>query len=216
MNIILFGPPGSGKGTQASKLSAFYHIPHISTGNILREQVNLKTKLGIEASKYINEGSLVPDNILIEIIKKRIECSDCHNGYILDGYPRTIEQAESLNKMTISIDNKIDFVFNINVKTEEIINRLSGRIVCLCGRSYHKVLNPPKKENICDECNKTLFFRDDDNIESIKNRLKIYKNQTEPIIKYYEKKNILYNIDGSQTINKIFSSIINICNYQKR
>lgn len=212
MNIIIFGPPGSGKGTQANKLSSYYRLPHISTGDILRNNFSLKTDIWIKAKKYIEEGFLVPDEILIKIIKERLHNKDCNDGYILDGYPRTINQAKALDNILKSVQKSILYVFNINIKEEELFNRLLSRMSCSCGCSYHKFLNTPKIKNICDKCGQKLYTRTDDELNLIKNRLNIYKLMTEPIINYYKNKNILYDINGMNSIDNVFSMIINICN----
>lgn len=204
MNIVLLGPPGSGKGTQAEKINKKYNIPHISTGDILRENIKKNTELGRLAKSYMDKGELVPDSLLIDLIKDRLNQSDCLQGYILDGYPRTIPQASALEK----INKKLDIVLNISVSDEELIKRLSGRRICKqCGASYHIIFNPPIKNGICDLCGGDLYQRDDDSEVAIKNRLKVYKKQTQPLIDYYSKKKLLVTINGENEILKIFEDI---------
>lgn len=210
MNIVLFGPPGAGKGTQAVELAKKYHIPHISTGDILRMNVKNGTELGKEAQKYMNKGELVPDKILIGIIRERLQEPDCKKGYMLDGYPRTIPQAEALHDILTIINKPLDVVLNINVSNEELIGRLSGRRMCSCGSSYHLIFNPSKKENICDKCGGELYQRDDDKEDVVKQRLEVYAHKTKPLIDYYQKLNLLANIDGTGSVDEVFSAICNI------
>lgn len=211
MNIVLLGPPGAGKGTQAKQIEEKFNIPHISTGDIFRKNIKEKTPLGISAKEYIDKGLLVPDEVTIAIVEDRLKNSDCINGFLLDGFPRTIEQANALDKVLMSMDKKLEFVINIQVAEEELIKRLTGRRICtVCGASYHEVFNPPKNEGICDLCNGKLIQRPDDSIETVTNRLNVYKNQTEPLIKYYTEKQIIYNIDGKQDIQKVFDDICSV------
>lgn len=207
MNIILLGPPGAGKGTQAKKIEEYYSIPHISTGDILRENINNNTGLGIKAKSYMSRGELVPDELLITIIKDRLSKKDCSRGFLLDGYPRTIPQADALQMILTESNRKLDAVLNISVNDEELIKRLSGRRMCACGASYHMVFNPPIKDEICDVCKGKLYQRDDDKPDAIRNRLYVYKKQTQPLIEYYNKKSILRTIDGSKGISQIFEDI---------
>ena len=194
MNIILLGAPGSGKGTQAEFISNKYKISSISTGNIIREALKSGSELGLRAKSFMDEGKLVPDEIVIEIIKERLLEKDCLNGYILDGFPRTIPQAEALDRMNIKIDKVID----IEVSDENILNRISGRRVCeKCGASYHLENKKPLKEGICDSCNGTLVQRKDDQLETVKSRLEVYHNETEPLKDYYLKQNKLIIVDGN-------------------
>lgn len=194
MNIILLGAPGSGKGTQAEFISEKYDIISISTGNIIREALKSGSELGIRAKSFMDEGKLVPDEIVIEIIKERLLKKDCENGYILDGFPRTIPQAEALDKMGV----KIDKVLDIEVLDENILQRLSGRRVCEeCGASYHLKDKKPIKDGICDKCSGTLVQRADDQIETVKSRLKVYHDQTEPLKDYYSKQGKLVIVDGN-------------------
>lgn len=207
MNIVLLGPPGSGKGTQAKMIAEKFNVKHISTGDILREHVRNGTELGKEAKKYMDAGQLVPDSILIGIIKDRLSKPDVAGGYMLDGYPRTIPQAEALDKILPELKQKIDVVLNIDVPDEELVRRLSGRRMCMCGRSYHIIFNPPKVPGKCDECGGELYHRDDDKEEAILNRLKVYKQQTQPLIDYYTKAGLIANINGAGEINQIFDEI---------
>lgn len=202
MRLILLGPPGGGKGTVAKKLQKEFNIPVISTGVILREAIDKKTKLGKEVINIINRGGLVPDNIILEIIKERIKQEDCKNGYIFDGFPRNIEQANSLEKLNKELNELIDYVFYFEIPFSEIIKRLSNRRVCKkCGTNYNLLFNPPQKDNICDICGGELYQRDDDKGETIKNRLEVFNNQTLSLIKYYEEKKLLTVIDADLSEN---------------
>lgn len=207
MNIILLGPPGAGKGTQAKKIQEYYSLPHISTGDMLRENINNNTSLGIKAKSYMSRGELVPDELLITIIKDRLSKKDCSKGFLLDGYPRTIPQADALQMILTESGKKLDAVLNISVDDEELIKRLSGRRMCKCGASYHIVFNPPEKDEICDLCKGKLYHREDDMPGAIRNRLIVYKKQTQPLIEYYNKKGVLRTIDGGKDISRIFEDI---------
>ncbi|NLI62603.1 MAG: adenylate kinase [Methanosarcinaceae archaeon] len=207
MNIILFGPPGAGKGTQAQRLAEEYKIPHISTGDILRANVREGTELGIKAKGFMERGELVPDEVLIGIIADRLREDDCESGYLLDGYPRTIPQADALEQILTEIDKPIDYVINISVPEKDLIARLSGRVMCKCGASFHKLFNPPKEENLCDACGKELYQRTDDTEEAVVERLKAYNKQTSPLVQYYEEKELMKNVDGSKSIDEVFLSI---------
>ena len=207
MDIILFGPPGAGKGTQAQKLSQKYAIPQISTGDILRANVKNGTELGLEAKKYMDKGELVPDSVLIGIIKSRLLEADCKNGFLLDGYPRTVPQADALSGILEEIKKPIDVVINIAVPNSILEERLSGRWMSSCGASYHTVFNPPKKEGVCDVCGNALFQRPDDTSDAIQNRLNVYDKQTAPLIDYYQKKGLLKDIDGTKDIDVVFAEI---------
>ena len=207
MDIILFGPPGAGKGTQAQKLSQKYGIPQISTGDILRANVKNGTELGLEAKKYMDKGELVPDSVLIGIIKSRLLEADCKNGFLLDGYPRTIPQADALSGILEEIKKPIDVVINIAVPNSILVGRLSGRWMSSCGASYHTVFNPPKKEGVCDVCGNALFQRPDDTSDAVSNRLNVYENQTAPLVDYYQKKGLLKDIDGTKDIDVVFAEI---------
>ncbi|TRZ67332.1 MAG: adenylate kinase [Methanothrix sp.] len=207
MNIVLLGPPGSGKGTQAKMIAEKYGVVHISTGDILRENVRGGTDLGKEAKAYMDAGKLVPDELLISIIKDRLSKPDVAGGYMLDGYPRTTPQAEAMDKILPELGQKIDVVVNIDVPDDELVKRLGGRRMCQCGVSYHLKFNPPKKEGVCDVCGGKLYHRDDDREEAILNRLEVYKTQTQPLIDYYNKAGIIADINGAGEISEIFGEI---------
>jgi len=208
MNILLFGPPGAGKGTQAKKLVDFYGIPQISTGDILRENVREGTELGFVAKAYMDKGDLVPDEVLIGIIKNRLKEPDCKIGFILDGYPRTVSQADALEVILDEIDKHLDVVLNLEVPNKKLIERLSGRLICRnCGASYHRTFNQPKKEGICDICGDEIYQRLDDKEESVQNRLNVYKMQTQPLIDYYLKKGILVTLEGNKEIDEVLEDI---------
>ena len=204
MNIILLGPPGSGKGTQAKLIEERYGIPQISTGDMLRKAVGDKTELGIRAKHYMDSGALVPDELVIMITEERLKAEDCRDGFILDGFPRTVPQAEALDEVLNKMNEKIDNALNIEVKEDDIIRRMSGRRICKgCGASYHIIFNPPNEENICDLCGGELYQRDDDREETVRNRLKVYKDQTEPLTNYYREMGVLSSIDGGRKIEEI-------------
>ena len=197
MKIILLGAPGAGKGTQAEKISEALHIPQISTGNIIREALKSGSEVGLKAKSFIESGKLVPDEVVIDIIKERIAKDDCKDGFILDGFPRTIAQAEALDNMGVSIDRVLD----INVADDVIASRLSGRRVCeACGSSYHLVSKKPAVDGVCDKCGGTLIQRKDDHPDTVADRLKVYHEQTEPLKAYYEKKGLLRVVDGQDTV----------------
>jgi len=209
MKLVLLGPPGAGKGTQSVRLAQHFAIPQISTGDILRKAVKDKTKLGSLAKKYMDSGTLVPDEVVIGIIRERIIEPDCKNGYILDGFPRTIAQAEALDEMLERIGTQVDHVVNISVGDKEIIKRLAGRRTCIsCGAGYHILFDPPKQEGVCDRCGGKLIQRDDDKEETIRARLKVYQQQTEPLIAYYKGKHLLHSIPGEGNMEEIFSAIL--------
>jgi len=208
MNLILFGPPGAGKGTQAKKLVDFYGIPQISTGDILRANVGKGTELGFVAKAYMDKGELVPDEVLIGIIKNRLKEPDCKRGFILDGYPRTVSQADALEVILDEIDKLLNVVLNLEVPNKKLIKRISGRLICRnCGASYHRIFNQPKKEGICDICGDEVYQRSDDKEESVQNRLNVYKMQTQPLIDYYLKKGILVTLDGNKDIDEVLEDI---------
>jgi adenylate kinase len=207
MNIVLLGPPGSGKGTQAKMIADKYKVKHISTGDILRENVRNGTALGIQAKKFMDAGQLVPDALLIDIIKDRLAKPDVKTGWMLDGYPRTIPQAEAMENILPSLSQKLDVVLNIDVPDDELVQRLSGRRMCKCGVSYHIQFNPPKVPGKCDVCGGELYHRDDDKAEAIMQRLETYHNQTQPLIDYYSRKGIIANIKGSGDIKQISADI---------
>ena len=198
MRLILLGPPGGGKGTVAKKLQVEFNIPVISTGVILREAVDKKNKLGIEVENIMRKGGLVPDHIILEIIKERIKQKDCKNGYIFDGFPRNVKQANSLEKLNKELNEYIDYVFYFEIPFSEIIQRLSNRRVCKrCGTNYNLSFNPPKEDDTCDLCGGELYQRDDDKEEIIKNRLEVFAQQTTPLKKYYKEKKLLKVIDAN-------------------
>ncbi|MCI9464982.1 MAG: adenylate kinase [Lachnospiraceae bacterium] len=208
MKIIMLGAPGAGKGTQAQMIADQYKIPHISTGDIFRENVKNGTELGMEAKKYMDKGELVPDELTVRILLDRVAKDDCRNGYVLDGFPRTIPQAEVLDKEITEIGDKIDYAIDVDVPDENIIRRMSGRRACLsCGSTFHVEHIPPKQEGICDRCGKELVLRDDDREETVKNRLGVYHEQTQPLIEFYTKKNILKTVDGTQDMQDVFAAI---------
>ncbi len=211
MRIIMLGAPGAGKGTQASRISERYGIPQISTGDILRSAVREGTELGKKAKEYMDRGELVPDEIVIGIVRERIVQDDRKKGFILDGFPRTVVQAEALDRMLEELGLSIDYVINIDVPEEEIVKRLTGRRTCRnCQAMYHVIFNPPKKDNVCDKCGGELYQRDDDKEETIRARLEVYKRQTAPLIDYYSRKGKLVNIDGTKGIDEIFEEIVKV------
>jgi adenylate kinase len=199
LNIILMGPPGAGKGTQAKILIAKYNIPHISTGDMFREAIKEGSPLGKLAASYINEGHLVPDDVTIGLVKERLSKDDCANGYLLDGFPRTIPQAEALEKLTKEIGREIEYVINIDTPKEELVKRICGRRVCKkCGAPYHIINVKPKVDGVCDICGGELIQRPDDNEEALNTRLEAYTKQTKPLLEFYEKKGLLTNFSGER------------------
>ncbi|NPA25780.1 MAG: adenylate kinase [Deltaproteobacteria bacterium] len=212
MNLILLGPPGAGKGTQAKKMIEALKIPQISTGDILRAAVKEGTEMGVEAKKYMDAGKLVPDSVVIGIIDDRLKEDDCNKGFILDGFPRTVDQASSLDEMLEKSGRKIDHVISIEVPDADLLARLTGRWMCTCGASFHKIFNPPKVDGICDLCGAKLYQRDDDKEEAIKVRLENYHKQTAPLIEYYKGKGLLRPIDGTGTPDEIYAAIMAVIN----
>ena len=211
MKIIMLGAPGAGKGTQAKKIAEKYQIPHISTGDIFRANIKGGTELGMKAKTFMDQGMLVPDEITIGMLMDRIGQEDCINGYVLDGFPRTIPQAESLTKALAERGEKVDYAINVDVPDENIINRMSGRRACLgCGATYHITFNPPVKEGICDTCGQELVLRDDDKPETVKKRLDVYHEQTQPLIDYYKNAEVLAEVDGTQPMDAVFQGIVEI------
>ena len=211
MKSIMLGAPGAGKGTQAKMLADKYKIPHVSTGDIFRANIKNGTELGTKAKVYMDQGMLVPDELTCDLVVDRIKQDDCKDGYILDGFPRTIPQAECLDKALDALNDKIDFAVNVEVPDENIIRRMSGRRACLsCGRTYHIVYNPPKEEGICDECKKELVLRDDDKPETVEKRLKVYHEQTQPLIDYYRNKGVLAEVDGTRDMQEVFTAITDV------
>lgn len=211
MKIVMLGAPGAGKGTQAIKIADKYDIPHISTGDIFRANIKGGTELGQKAKSYIDKGELVPDEVTIGMLLDRIAQDDCKNCYVLDGFPRTIPQAESLTEALKSQGDRIDFALNIDVPDEAIIKRMSGRRACpKCGATYHIVYAAPKTENICDKCGTELIIRSDDKPETVKDRLNVYHQQTEPLIAYYKTAGVLREVDGTQELPKVFEDVVAI------
>lgn len=208
MNIILMGLPGAGKGTQAERIVEDFNIPHISTGDMFRAAVKDQTEMGVEAKKYMDQGLLVPDHVVIGIVKERLGKDDCRNGFLLDGFPRTVAQAEALDQTIQELDRKIDHVINIEVDRSELLARLTGRRICRdCGATYHVIFNPPKNEGTCDKCGGELYQRDDDNEATVATRLDVNIEQSAPLLSYYSEKELLRNIDGQQDIGKVFDDI---------
>lgn len=209
MKIIMLGAPGAGKGTQAKKIAARYQIPHISTGDIFRANIKGGTELGMKAKTFMDQGMLVPDEITIGMLMDRIHEADCEGGYVLDGFPRTIPQAESLTKALGEMGEAIDYAVNVDVPDENIVSRMGGRRACVaCGATYHVQFNAPKQEGICDTCGEKLVLRDDDKPETVQKRLKVYHDQTQPLIDYYKKQGILVTVDGTKELNEVFRDIV--------
>ncbi|AEV95517.1 adenylate kinase [Pediococcus claussenii] len=209
LNLVLMGLPGAGKGTQAQKIVDEFSIPHISTGDIFREAMKNETKMGLEAKSYIDKGNLVPDSVTNGIVEDRLSLQDVNQGYMLDGFPRNIEQAKALDQMTEKLGKKVTAVINIHVDPEVLVERLSGRFICKnCGATYHKLYNPPKVEGTCDVCGHHEFYqREDDKPETVKNRIAVNLKLNTPLIDYYEDKHLLYNINGDQDIDKVYADI---------
>lgn len=211
MKLVLLGPPGAGKGTQAAEIVKKYNVPHISTGDIFRKNISEGTELGTKAKEYMDKGLLVPDDLVVAIVKDRLSEADCKDGFLLDGFPRTVDQADSLDTELKNLDYSLDKVLNIYVDKDALIERAVGRRICKsCGATYHISFNKPKEEGKCDLCGGELFQRSDDTEETVAKRIGVYLEQTEPLIDYYEKKGILANIDGDQDINKVFSEIVTV------
>lgn len=209
LRAVLLGPPGAGKGTQAVRLVEKYEIPHISTGDIFRKNIKEGTELGKKAQEYMNAGALVPDELVVDLVKDRLQQDDCKNGFLLDGFPRTIFQAEKLDEFLSESNLKMDIVINLKVEKEALIKRLTGRRVCKdCGASYHIVNIPPKKEGVCDICGGELIQRKDDNIETVENRINVYKEQTAPLIGYYKEAGSLVDFDGEASLDEVFDAIV--------
>ncbi len=211
MKIVMLGAPGAGKGTQAKRIAEKYSIPHISTGDIFRANIKNNTELGLKAKSYMDQGMLVPDELTLDLIMDRFKDEDCKNGYVLDGFPRTIPQAEALTKALQEKNDKLDYAINVEVKDEEIITRMSGRRACLsCGGTYHIVNIPPKVEGICDKCGAELVQRADDKPETVKKRLEVYHELTQPLIEYYDNEGILKEVNGSLPMDETFGIIVSI------
>ena len=211
MKIIMLGAPGAGKGTQAKMIAEKCGIPHISTGDIFRANIKNGTELGAKAKEYMDQGLLVPDELVCDLVVDRIQQADCEKGYILDGFPRTIPQAEALENALNAIEQKLDYAIDIDVPDENIINRMSGRRACVgCGATYHVLFNPTKVEGKCDVCGESLILRDDDKPETVKKRLDVYHTQTQPLIDFYTERKVLVEVDGTQSMDKVFDDIMKI------
>lgn len=211
MKIIMLGAPGAGKGTQAKKIAEKYGIPHISTGDIFRANIKQGTELGKKAKTYMDQGLLVPDELTVDLVIDRIQQEDAKNGYILDGFPRNIPQAQCLDEALAKLNDKIDYAINVEVPDENIINRMGGRRACVgCGATYHVEYNPPKTEGICDICGEKLILRDDDKPETVKKRLNVYHEQTQPLIDYYSKAGVMKEVDGTVVMDDVFAAIVQI------
>ena len=211
MKIVMLGAPGAGKGTQATLIAAKYQIPHISTGDIFRANIKNGTELGKKAKSYMDQGLLVPDELTVDLVIDRLAQDDCKNGYILDGFPRTIPQAEALDEALEKLGEKMDYAIDVDVPDENIVSRMSGRRACTgCGATYHIVYNPSKKGEYCEVCGEKLILRDDDKPETVQKRLNVYHDQTQPLIDYYTKQSILRTVDGTQDMNDVFAEIAKI------
>ncbi|ARK21499.1 MULTISPECIES: adenylate kinase [Sporosarcina] len=208
MNIVLMGLPGAGKGTQADKIVEKYGIPHISTGDMFRAAIKDGTELGVKAKSFMDQGALVPDEVTIGIVRERLSKPDCDNGFLLDGFPRTVPQAEALDALLKDLGKSIEYVLDIEVDTDELVARLSGRRICkVCGTSYHLIFNPPKVEDVCDKDGGELYQRADDNPDTVMNRLEVNMNQTAPLLDFYGEKGVLTKINGQQDINLVFKDL---------
>ncbi|AJD89472.1 adenylate kinase [Jeotgalibacillus malaysiensis] len=208
MNIVLMGLPGAGKGTQAERIIEKYNIPHISTGDMFRAAIKNGTELGLKAKSYMDQGDLVPDEVTIGIVRERLSNDDCQEGFLLDGFPRTVAQAEALDALLKDLGKELDYVLNIKVEKEELMTRLTGRWICkTCGATYHTVFNPPAVEGKCDKDGGELYQREDDKPETVQNRLDVNMKQTQPLLDFYGQKGVLRDIDGQQDINKVFTDV---------
>ncbi len=215
MRIILMGPPGAGKGTQAELLIKHYKIPHISTGDMFRAAIKEQTPLGMKAKEYMDSGALVPDEVTIGIVADRLAQADCYNGFLLDGFPRTAAQADALAKILSDLNMGLDGVINIETDDATLLERLTGRRVCKqCGATFHTVFNPPRDQGVCDKCGDELYQRSDDTLETAQNRLKVYNDQTEPLIAYYSEQGLLKRTEGDQEIEQVFRNILDVLEYQ--
>ena len=211
MKMLMLGAPGAGKGTQAQMIADKYKVPHISTGDIFRANIKNGTELGMEAKKYMDQGLLVPDELTVKILLDRVAKEDCKDGYVLDGFPRTIPQAEVLDKALAERGESIDYAVDVDVPDENIVKRMSGRRACLsCGATFHLEHVPPKEEGICDRCGKELVLRDDDKEETVLNRLKVYHDQTQPLIQFYKDKGVMQAVDGTKSMQEVFDAIVAI------
>ena len=211
MKIIMLGAPGAGKGTQAKKIAEKYSIPHISTGDIFRANIKNGTELGMKAKTFMDQGLLVPDELVVDLVVDRVQQEDCANGYVLDGFPRTIPQAEALDNALNALGQKMDYAINVEVPDANIVNRMGGRRACVgCGATYHLEFAPTKVEGVCDNCQGELILREDDKPETVQKRLNVYHEQTQPLIDYYTGKEIMVEVDGTVDINDVFKAIVNI------
>lgn len=211
MKIVMLGAPGAGKGTQAKMIADKYQIPHISTGDIFRANISNGTELGKKAKTYMDQGLLVPDELVVDLVVDRVQQDDCKKGYILDGFPRTIPQAEALTEALKKLGEKVDFAINVEVPDENIVKRMSGRRACVsCGSTYHIVYNPTKVDGVCDKCGNELILREDDKPETVKKRLDVYHEQTQPLIEYYTNEGVLVEVDGTKDMKDVFSAIVDI------
>ncbi|MCI8938790.1 MAG: adenylate kinase [Dorea sp.] len=211
MKIIMLGAPGAGKGTQAKKIAGKYNIPHISTGDIFRANIKNGTELGKKAKTYMDQGLLVPDELVVDLVVDRVNQEDCANGYVLDGFPRTIPQAEALTKALKELGQKMDYAIDVDVPDANIVNRMSGRRACVgCGATYHMVYAPTKQEGVCDSCGGELILRDDDKPDTVQKRLNVYHEQTQPLIEYYTREGILRKVDGTIDIEEVFGQIVKL------
>lgn len=211
MKIIMLGAPGAGKGTQAKMIAEKYHIPHVSTGDIFRANIKNGTELGMEAKKYMDKGQLVPDELTVKILLDRVAREDCRDGYVLDGFPRTIPQAQVLEEALAERDEKVDYAINVDVPDENIVRRMAGRRACLkCGATYHVEHIPPRQEGICDTCGSELVLRDDDKPETVLKRLQVYHNQTQPLIDFYTSRDVLRTVDGTADMKDVFAEIVKV------
>ena len=208
MNILFMGPPGAGKGTQAERIVNKYNLPHISTGDMFRAAIANQTELGMTAKRYMDEGGLVPDDVTIGIVRERLSEADCQNGFLLDGFPRTVKQAKALDEIMTELSKKIDHVINIDVELSILKERLTGRRICKdCGATYHIMFNSPTQANVCDKCSGELYQRKDDNAETVGSRLSVYTNQTKPLLDYYQETGNLVNVNGQGSIDVVFADI---------
>lgn len=211
VRILLMGPPGAGKGTQAEKLTEILQVPHISTGDMFRAAIKEETEMGLLAKSYMDKGELVPDEVTVGIVRDRIKEEDCNKGFLLDGFPRTVVQADALGTILEELGIKLDSVVNIEVPLDELIGRLTGRRICKsCGATYHMLFNPPVKEGVCDKCGGDLYQRDDDTEETANNRLSVYEEQTAPLLEYYENSGLLVNVNGNQSMEDVLSEILKV------